>query len=135
MRHTLQLVALPLALAALLSGCTLTIRPGESSSTTVHSQGVIVWAHLGLHFSFPGVVVIERHSGPHHFDTVFHSDASLYGVYGDVNSRMRAQGWHRERYEERHDRIVAVYTRGDREAHVTVREEGRSGRYQLTIDD
>jgi hypothetical protein len=134
-RHTLQLVVLPLALVALLSGCTLTIRPGEPSSTTVSSSGVIVWAHLGLHFSFPGVVVIEHHSGPHHFDTVFHSDASLYGVYGDVNRRMREQGWHRERYEEHHDRIIAIYVRGDQEAHVTVLQEGRSGRYRLRIDD
>jgi len=125
-----------LALAALLSGCTIAVRDGGSTtSTTVRGGGVIVWAQLGLQFSFPGLVVVERHAGPHHFDSVFESEASLHGVYGDVDGRMRAQGWRRDRYEERHHRVIAVYVRGDRQAHVTVVQEGRSGRYRLTIDD
>jgi len=124
-----------LALAALLSGCTVAVRHGGSTTTTVQTSGVIVWAHLGLRFSFPGVVVVERHAGPHHFDTVFRSDASLRGVYGDVDDRMRSKGWRRHRFEEHHHRVTAVYVRGGREAHVTVVQEGRSGRYRLTIDD
>lgn len=132
---TPRLALAALALAALLSGCTIAVRHGGSTTATVQRPGVIVWAHLGLRFSFPGVVVIERHAGPHHFDTVFASDASLRGVYGDVDGRMRAEGWHRHRYEERRHRVTAVYVRGDREAHVKVIEEGRSGRYRLTIDD
>lgn len=130
----LALVPLALVLAVLLSGCTITFRPG-GTTTTVHAPTVIVWAHLGLQFSFPGVVVIERHAGPHHFDTLFDSGTSLRHVYGDVDGRMREDGWHRDRYEEHHGRIVAVYVRGGRVAHVTVIEEGRSGRYRLTIDD
>jgi len=126
-----------LALATLLSGCTVAVRPGGSSTTTttVHSQGVIVWAHLGLEFHFPGVVVIERQAGPHHFNTVFRSDASLHAVYDDVDARMRARGWHRTRYDERRDRITAEYVRGRERAHVDVRQEGHSGRYRLKIDD
>ena len=135
MRRIPLLALAPLALAVLLSGCTLTVRPGGSSSTPVHGQGVIVWAHLGLHLSFPGVVVVERHAGPHHFDTVFESEASLHRVYGDVDGRMRAKGWHREDVREHHHRVHAVYVRGDQRAHVTVVQEGESGRYRLTIDD
>jgi hypothetical protein len=130
-----RLAVVGLALAALLTGCTVAVRHGGSTTTTVRSSGVIVWAHLGLRFAFPGVVVVERHAGPHHFDTVFTSDASLRGVYGDVDERMRAKGWHRHRYEERNHRVTAVYVRGDQEARVTVVQEGRSGRYRLTIDD
>ncbi len=127
---------LALALAALLSGCTVAVRDsGPRPSTTVQSGGVIVWAQLGLQFSFPGLVVVERHADPHHFDTVFESEASLHGVYGDVDGRMRANGWHRDRYEERNHRVIADYVRGDRQAHVIVVQEGRSGRYRLTIDD
>ena len=134
--RTPRLALAALALAALLSGCTIAVRDGRSTTTTsARSGGVIVWAHLGLQFSFPGLVVVERHAGPHRFDTVFESEASLRGVYGDVDGRMRANGWHRDRYEERNHRVIAVYVRGDRQAHVTVVQEGRSGRYRLTIDD
>lgn len=125
----------PLALAALLSGCTLTVRSGGGPPTFVHGQAVIAWAQLGLQFTFPGVVVIERHESPHHFATVFDSEASLRGVYGDVDERMRERGWHRERYEDGPNRVVAVYRRGEQEARVTVVGEGRSGRYRLNIDD
>lgn len=134
MERSRMLILVPLLLAGLLSGCSLTVRPG-GPSTTVRGQGVIVWAHLGLHLSFPGVVVVERRASPHHFDTVFDSDASLYRVYDDVDGRMRAKGWHREGYRERDHRIVASYQRGDERAQVTVVQEGRSGRYRLTIDD
>lgn len=123
-----------LALVLLLSGCTVAVRPGTSTSS-VHTQNVIVWADLGLEFHFPGVVVIERQAGPHHFNTRFRSDASLYGVYDDVDSRMRARGWRRTRYGERPNRITAEYARGGEHAHVEVQQEGRSGRYRLTIDD
>ncbi|HKI55569.1 MAG TPA: hypothetical protein VKB31_00340 [Trueperaceae bacterium] len=137
MRRTRTIPARPallsVALALLLAGCTAVVRPGNPA--TAPSQGVIVWAHLGLQFEFPGVVVEQRQAGPHHFDTVFRSDASLYGVYGDVDSRMRAHGWHRIRYQEHRDRITAEYARGGQRARVDVRQEGRSGRYRLTIDD
>lgn len=128
-------VLLTVALAALLSGCTVAVRPGGPSKTTERSQQVIVWAQLGLQFHFPGVVVVERHAGPHHFDTRFRSDASLYGVYDDVDARMRARGWRRTRYQEKHDRIEAEYVRGGERSKVEVRQEGHSGHYRLKIDD
>lgn len=128
--------ALLLALSVVLSGCSVVIRPGASStSSAVHSENVIVWAALGLQLHFPGAVVEQRHAGPHHFDTVFRSDASIHSVYDDVDSRMRAHGWHRTRYSERHDRITAEYVRGGEHAKVDVNQEGHSGRYKLKIDD
>lgn len=134
MRHRTRLAALFAALALLLTGCSVAVRPGRTAATA-HTQGVIVWAHLGLRFDFPGVVVIERHAGPHRLDTVFRSDAGLRGVYVDVDRRMRDDGWHRRRFEERPNRITARYVRGHEQAHVVVVREGRSGRYRLTIDD
>lgn len=132
-RAWLTLLA-PLALALLLGGCTVAVRPG--SSTTVYSQGnVVFWAHLNLRFDFPGVVVISRSAGPHHFDSTFRSDASLYGVYGDVDRRMRERGWHRWRYQRHADRIIVEYEREGQQAHVLIVQEGRSGRYRMTIDE
>lgn len=134
-RHGLKPVLPSLALVLLLSGCTAVVRPGSPSSTTVHTQGVIVWSELNLEFHFPGVVVLSRQASPHHFDSEFRSDTTLHGVYADVDSRMRARGWTRIRYDERPNRITAEYERGRERAHVEVHQEGRSGRYRLKIDD
>jgi len=131
----LTIVPAVVALGLLLAGCTVTFRPGTSSSASVRGSGVIVWAQLGLHLDLPGVVIIERHSGPHRSDSVFDSNDSLDGVYRDVDGRMRAQGWHRDHHEEHHGKIVAVYVRNGQVVHVTVIEDGHHGRYRLTIDD
>jgi hypothetical protein len=125
-------VLVSIALAVLLSGCTVTMRPG---SRPVARQNVIVWAHLGLQFTFPGVVVIQHRAGPHHYETVFHSDTSLYGVFRDVDEHMAARGWIRTDLTPRWDRISAHYQRGRQRAHVVVMDDGHSGRYRMTIDD
>lgn len=134
MTRTLRLFAVAAGLSLLLAGCTLTVRPGDTTAT-VYGQGVVVWGHLGVSFDFPGLVVIERNAGPHHFDTVFRSDTSLYGVYLDVDRRMLEHGWFRRSFDQSFDTIRATYDRGDQRAYVVVRREGFDGRYRLTIDD
>ncbi|MEJ2359795.1 MAG: hypothetical protein P8Y13_17190 [Deinococcales bacterium] len=134
MTRTLRLFGLVASLSLVLAGCSLVVRPGETTAT-VQGQGVIVWGHLGVSFDFPGLVVIERSSRPHHFYAVFRSDADLYDVYLDVDRRMLEHGWVRRSFDESFDTIHASYTRGRERAFVSVRREGFSGRYRLTIDD
>lgn len=132
MTRMLRLSGLAVLLSLFLTGCALTVQPGEAAGG---GQGVIVWGSLGVGFAFPGLVVIARHAGPHHFDTVFHSDTSLFGVYTNADRRMLEHGWIRRSFDESSDAIRATYVRGNERAYVVVRREGFSDRYRLTIDD
>jgi len=134
MNRTLRLAGLVAGLALPLAGCAVTVRPGETAAS-VQGQGVIVWGHLGMRFEFPGLVVIDRGSRPHHFYAVFQSDASLYDVYLDVDRRMFEHGWFRRSFDESFDTIHAIYTRGRDRAYVVIRQESPGARYRLTIDD
>lgn len=123
-----------LALGSLLAGCTLTVRPGHTTAT-VYGSGVLVWGHLDMSFGFPGLVVVERHSGPHHFDAVFRTPDSLHAVFFDVDQRMRDRGWYRLSYVEDFDRIRADYRRGLEEATVIVTREEYPDEFRIVIYD
>lgn len=134
MARTSRLMLFVTVLSVLLAGCTVTVRPGDTTAT-VQGQGVLVWGHLGVSFDVPGLVVIDRSEGPHHFDAVFRSGASLYEVYLDVDRRMLEHGWLRRSFDESFDAVRATYSRGGERAYVVIRRDGFDGRYRLTIDD
>ena len=82
MARAVRMAAPVLALPLLLAGCTLTVRPGHTTAM-VYGPSVLVWGHLGVTFGFPGMVVVERHESPHHFNAVFDVDA--IGLVNIVN--------------------------------------------------
>lgn len=134
MARFVRIAAPVLALTALLAGCTVTVRPGHTTAT-VYGSGVLVWGHLDMSFDFPGLVVVERHAGPHRFDAVIRTDDSLHGVYYSVDRRMRDHGWFRRSYIESFDHIRADYVRGPETATVIVTREGYRDEYRIVIYD
>ena len=134
MVRAVRMAAPVLALTLLLAGCTLTVRPGYTTAA-VYGPSVLVWGHLGVTFGFPGMVVVERHESPHHFNAVFDADASLHTVYADVDRRMRDRGWYRRSYVEGFDYIRAEYVRGGAVATVIVTRQDYPGRYRVVIYD
>lgn len=133
MARILRIVSPLLVLAVLLAGCTVTVRPGRTTAT-FYGSGVLVWGHLDMRFTFPGLVIVTQSADPHHFEAVIRTDDSLHGVYYAVDQRMRDHGWFRRSYVETWDRIRATYVRGPELATVTVWREGFGDRYRIVID-
>lgn len=128
-------IAVPvLALTLLLAACTLTVRPGTTTAT-FYGERVLVWGHLDISFAFPGLLVVERTVGPHHFEAVFATDASLHLVFAHVDRRMRERGWYRYGYVEGFDVVRAEYVRGPRAATVILTRLDYPDRYRLVIYD
>lgn len=123
-----------LALIALLSACSVTVRP---DAFDVHSAvGVrdasFVNSRLSLR-AYPGSTIVSQQERGGRSSTRFETGAGIETVFDHFDRQLSGQGWRRGDFELKRNKAEAEYRRGDSEIDLELHREGNSGGYRLDI--
>ena len=123
-----------LALMALLSACSVTVRPDAFDvHSVVGSRGTsLVNSRLGLS-AYPGSTVTSQQERGGRSSTRFDTGAGIESVFDHFDGQLVAQGWRRGDLELKRNKAEAEYRRGDSEVDLELHREGNSGGYRLEI--